>query len=113
MRCSGWTKVNIVRCRSTSPRMRAVYVATAQRSSVFQQPASIPDVHYVYVPRDQIMPPEERVFAGIALSGRIAVWTHLEIEGTAKALGLVLVDFDERNEVVGIRVDGYGFDRKQ
>jgi hypothetical protein len=34
-----WTNVNMPICRATSPRMRAVCVATTVRSSVFQQPA--------------------------------------------------------------------------
>ena len=83
------------------------------RAEVEERIAKIPDVYSVYTPRDHILPPEERVFAGAPLSGRLTVSTPLEISGLDKASGHVVIEFDEQDRVVNLRVGGFGFKKQQ
>jgi hypothetical protein len=68
-----------------------------------------PEVHHVYVPGNQILPAEERVWNGVELSGQISISTSLEIRGLSKALGVIVVDFDRDDRVIAIREDGFGY----
>ena len=80
------------------------------RAEVEDRIAKTPGVvDVVYTPRDQIQPPEERTFAGTPLSGRMTVSTPLEIDGLGKASGHVVIEFDEQERVVNLRVGGFGF----
>jgi hypothetical protein len=83
------------------------------RSEVEERVGKIPNVYSVYTPREHILPPDERVFAGTPLSGRITVSTPLEISGFDKASGHVVIEFDEQDRVVNLRVGGFGFKKQQ
>jgi len=79
------------------------------RAEVEERIAKTPGVvDVVYTPRDQIQPPEERTFTGAPLSGRMTVSTPLEIDGLGKASGHVVIEFDEQERVVNLRVGGFG-----
>lgn len=75
------------------------------RTEVEERLNAIPDAHFVYTSREHILPAEERTFAGTPLGGRISVTTPLEIKGLTKASGHVLVEFDEQDRVINVRVD--------
>jgi len=62
----------------------------------------------VYTPRERIQPTEERTFGGTPLSGRMTVSTPLEIDGLGKASGHVVIEFDQQDRVVNLRVGGFG-----
>jgi hypothetical protein len=83
------------------------------RAEVEERVAKIPNVYSVYTQREHILPPEERVFAGVPLSGRLTVSTPLEITGLGKASGHVVIEFDDQDRVVNIRVGGFGFKKEE
>lgn len=83
------------------------------RDQVEERVAKIPDVSFVYTPREKILPPEERISAGTPLSGRLTVSTPLEVTGLEKASGHVVIEFDEQDRVVNIRIGGFGFSKSQ
>ena len=78
------------------------------RPEVEERIAKIPNVYSVYTPRERIQPTEERTFGGTPLSGRMTVSTPLEIDGLGKASGHVVIEFDEQDRVVNLRVGGFG-----
>jgi hypothetical protein len=88
-------------------------VVGMQRTEVEDRIAKIPNVYSVYTARDQILPPEERAFAGTPLSGRLTVSTPLEISGLEKASGYVVIEFDERDRVINLRTGGFGYKKQQ
>jgi hypothetical protein len=90
-------------------RVREEITVGMPRAEVEQRIAKLPDLYTVYTPRDQILPPEERQFAGTPLSGRVTVSTPLEIDGLGKASGHVVIEFDQNDRVVNLRVGGFGF----
>jgi hypothetical protein len=79
------------------------------RTEVERRLSAFPEVHYVYVPGNKIMPADERVLNGVELSGRITISTSLEIRGLSKAVGVIRVDFDRDDRVIAIREDGFGY----
>ncbi len=82
------------------------------RVEVEEKVAKIPHVYSVYTPQEHILPLNERVFAGTALSGRLTVSTPLEISGLEKASGHIVIEFDEQDRVVNLRVGGFGFKKE-
>ncbi|HUO72629.1 MAG TPA: hypothetical protein VMU39_17805 [Solirubrobacteraceae bacterium] len=90
-------------------RVRDQIAIGMPRSEVEERVSKLPDLYQVYTPHDQIIPPEDRQFQGTPLSGRLTVSTPLEIDGLGKASGHVVIEFDQNDRVVNVRVGGFGF----